>query len=108
MSSPYRGATPPNFVEESMPQLRQKTYEPHGLLLNTALVLVVACLCKHLGREAGATALAVFWLPTLLGSATILVLGRPVRAWLRRRHARMVARGVMELEAKVAAASDAG
>lgn len=106
MSSPYRAAGPLDDADEPRPQFRPKTHEVGSLIGTSALILALAWLCERLGDDAGATKLLVCWLPALVVGATVIVLERPVRAWLERRHARMVLRGVAELEAKVARADD--
>ena len=107
MISPYRDApTTGDEADEPMPQFRPKTHEVVYLVGMTALTLGLAWLCKHSGDEAGATKLLVLWFPALVLCAMLLVFEHPVRAWLERRHARIVLRGVAELEAKIARLDD--
>lgn len=107
MISPYRDATTTgDDADEPMPQFRPKTHDVAYLVGRTALTLGLAWLCKRSGDEAGATMLLVLWFPLLVVCVTALVFERPVRAWLERRHARMVLRGVAELEAKIARVDD--
>jgi hypothetical protein len=103
MISPYRDATTPdNDADEPMPQFRPKTYDVAYLVGRTALTLGLAWLCRRSGDEAGATTLLVLWPPELVVCVAALVFEHRVRAWLGRRHARMVLRGVAELEAQIA------
>ena len=109
MSSPYRDATTTgDHGDEPMPQFRPKTHDVAYLVGRTVLTLGVAWLCKRSGDEAGATRLLVQWLPALVVCVMVLVFEQPIRAWLERRHARMVLRGVAELEAKIARVDDPG
>ena len=101
MSSPYRAGPTPGDPDEPMPQFRPKPHDVAHLMGIAAVILTAAWICHHYGDDAGATKLLVVWVPALLMATLILVSERFVRAWLARRHARVVARGVEQLEAKV-------
>ncbi len=55
------------------------------------------------GDDGGALVMLVVCIPTALVTTAVIALEWPIRRWLHRRHARIVAEGVARLEAKVAA-----
>ncbi len=101
MTSPYRDALPP-ADDEPMPQFRPKPHHARYLLGRSALTLALAFLCTRLGDDAGAAKLVILWFPPAALAGIILILQPPIGAWLARRYARAVARGVADLEARAA------
>ena len=101
MSSPYRDVL--ETVEaESMPVFRAVERSRLAVGVFTAVILIVGLADWLRGRHDDAVAFVAFHLPAVPVVALILFLEKPVRAWLERRYARKVARGIVELEARAA------
>lgn len=101
MGSAYRDA-PPESPAEPQPAFRDR-----GTLLGAAIRVLpwLVCFGMSIGFDTdpwgAARTLAIIMMATLAVSGIILLLAAPVQVALARRHARRVARGILELERKV-------
>ncbi|HSO34247.1 MAG TPA: hypothetical protein VLT33_17045 [Labilithrix sp.] len=101
MGSAYRDAPPP-AEDEELPEFRPRATVGAALKLlawvGAIPGLVIALDSDHLGA---AEAYAVTLAPALVVTAVVMLLQRPVGAWMARRRARRVRRGIIDLEKKV-------
>jgi hypothetical protein len=102
MSSPYRDTLSTEDTEP-LPDFGNDQRLWPGLVRHSIFVSVVA-LALALYDVAEAVKFLVLCGPGVVVGAILALLQRPVGAWLEERHARLVAEGVAELEAKVSAA----
>ena len=101
MSTPYRSAQPV-IDDEDIPDFGN-TPRPGRDLLWVAMRALLFVVVWAFDRSEQTTFICEMYLCGLAVIALIIVLERPVRAWVEVLHARAVVRGVAELEAKVSA-----
>jgi hypothetical protein len=101
MSTPYRDA--PEAVEvEPLPAFRKVPHDGLVLSVLTAIILMLAVPDWLNGRGDAAIAFVACYLAALAVGVLGAALEPLIRAWLDRRYARKVARGIAELEARAA------
>ncbi|MDB5217984.1 MAG: hypothetical protein JWO86_5911 [Myxococcaceae bacterium] len=99
MTSPYRDM-PETVESEPFPQFHPPETLARDFAVMTMLTLLFAIPSWHFGGIDGIVKLLVLYqLPMTVGMI-VLVLSKPMGAWLDRRYARKVARGIAELEAR--------
>ena len=102
MGLPYRDAPVAEAVEP-IPNFRSPA--PRGIAaVGPILAFFAPAMWLLVGENDEALLASQLLLPWFVLAVATSVLERPVRAWLTRRRARLIAEGVAEFEAKVTAA----
>jgi hypothetical protein len=101
MTSPYRDM-PETVDSEPFPQFHSPETLARDFAVMTMLTLLLAIPSWHFGGIDGIVKLLLLYQLPVTVAMIVHALSRPLGAWLDRRYARKVARGIAELEARAA------